>query len=501
LQEKNKKSTRKLTVMTNDQYTWSRNWVAPYESFWSILHKFAYFNIIYLQDVDALFDNTSIPDAAILLAEWNLHSISSKVFDENKLCRILDLKPTELQHTVLTSIIPKNDIELLTPYDGLRYCPECIAHGYHNIFHQIYLIDECPIHQIKLTEKCPKCKQGLPYSLKNIKKIEPYACPSCKYVLRIPFRKDTEIDKYRLNGLTIDEFQIDKLNSIFNWFQSFKNYKISIPRKTIIISENFMNNFFSDVLRIDEQNKDDILSCCKTLVGENHLIHKVNLNRGSGLIHNVTKYLPRKTKYNGPFNSRQQALQIDEIECNAIPIFKSVRRHFFKLLKYNHKKCIMPTKYYMFLGEYEEIICTSSFSFFLWQHCWKKRIFLKSRQCSFHWKNPVTNVSNVNNYDLETWLTCKILAYNFFWTYIESMQFIEKWMNIRGNSSMEVFYNGITGIMVPYWSIQENNFKQISFHQWDKSINLEELRRIELSLKNKNRSIKRTHYLQNREHI
>jgi hypothetical protein len=155
----------------------------------------------------------------------------------------------------------------------------------------------------------------------------------------------------------------------------------------------------------------------------------------------------------------------------------------------------------MFLGEYEEIICTSSFSFFLWQHCWKKRIFLKSRQCSFHWKNPVTNVSKVNNYDLETWLTCKILAYNFFWTYIESMQFIEKWMNIRGNSSMEVFYNGITGIMVPYWSIQENNFKQISFHQWDKSINLEELRRIELSLKNKNRSIKRTHYLQNREHI
>lgn len=66
---------------------------------------------------------------------------------------------------------------------------------------------------------------------------------------------------------------------------------------------------------------------------------------------------------------------------------------------------------------------------------------------------------------------------------------------------MEVFYNGITGIMVPYWSIQENNLKQISFHQWDKSINLEELRRIELSLKNKNRSIKRTHYLQNREHI
>ena len=69
--------------MTNDQYTWSRNWVAPYESFWSILHKFAYFNIIYLQDVDALFDNTSIPDAAILLAEWNLHSISSKVFVES----------------------------------------------------------------------------------------------------------------------------------------------------------------------------------------------------------------------------------------------------------------------------------------------------------------------------------------------------------------------------------------------------------------------------------
>lgn len=81
------------------------------------------------------------------------------------------------------------------------------------------------------------------------------------------------------------------------------------------------------------------------------------------------------------------------------------------------------------------------------------------------------------------------------------MQLAEKWMNIRNNSSMDVFYNGITGIMVPYWSIQENHLKQITLHKWDKSINLEELRRIELPSKNKHRSIKRTHYLQNREHI
>ena len=429
----------KLTVMTNNQYTWSRNWVAPYESFWSILHKFAYFNIICLKDVDALFDNTSIPDSAISLGESSLCSISSNVFDEIKLCRILDLKPTELQYTVLTSIIPRNDIDWLTPYDGLRYCRECIAHGYHNIFHQIYLIDECPIHQIKLTQKCPKCKRGLPYSIKNIKKIGPYTCPSCKYVYRIPCINDSEVDKYRLNGLTIDEFQIDKMNSIFNWFLSFKNYKISIPRKTIV-SVNSINNFLWNVLSIDEQDKEDILSCCKTLIGEDHFIHKFNLNRGRGLIHNVIKYLPRKTTYKDTFNYRQCILRSDKIECEAIPIYKSVRRHFLKSLKNNHKRCIVPTKYDIFLGEYEEIICTSSFAFCLWQNYWTKRIYLKSRLCIFRWKNPVTNVSYVNNYDLETWLTCRILAYNFFWTYIESMQLAEKWMNIRNNSSMDVFF-------------------------------------------------------------
>lgn len=464
---KTKISTQKLSVMSNYRYTWNRNWVAPYESLWSILNKFAYFNNVSLQDVKNLFKDAFLKK--FLIHRWNLHSISMDT-DENNMSIILDLKPVELQKSVLTSMIPESDIEWLTPYKNLRYCPKCIVSGYHNIFHQMYLITKCPIHEVALMEECPNCRRNIPYDITDIKTIRPYACRNCGYEFRVPFRRGMKTDPYRLNGLMIDEFQQGKMDYIFDWFNMFMNTSFSIPRTT----HTALNKYFV------QQTKNDILNCCTTLIGRNLPDNKTNVNWGRGLKHNIIKYSGNKSgcdtnqsvRYSLPYIIGDNELML---------IYKSIRRHFSKLMKIMHMRCVKSTDDKICLGELDKIECFYSFGLLSWLKYWEKKT-PKSKKYLMYWKNPLNYDDFLTDPFTEMWLRSRVFANYCFWTFLESI-LISKWMEHRRNFSQQLCILKIEGRLNPYWSIQVDNSGALIFHQWVKLKHLKTLKMIEAGIK------------------
>lgn len=48
---------------------------------------------------------------------------------------------------------------------NLRYCPICLAAGYHSTLFQIRQVERCPLHAIRLQESCQWCQAKVPYRL------------------------------------------------------------------------------------------------------------------------------------------------------------------------------------------------------------------------------------------------------------------------------------------------------------------------------------------------
>lgn len=459
--------------MLDYKYTWSRNWVAPFESLWSLLNKFAFFNNVNLQDAENLFHAPGHQSAT--WKTWNLNKISSTYLDENKICKILNLKSDERQKCDLSYLIPSDDIEFLTSFYVLRYCPVCIEHGYHSIFHQIYLIIDCPIHGINLIQKCPKCKKYLPYDLYSLKKIFPYTCRFCQYEFRVPHGAYTNIDPYRLNGLNIDEFHVDKMNNIFNWLKTLMNSSISIPRITMTRSDENNIDFIKN-------NKHDIINCCTTLFGNILPDDETKLKRGRVLIHSIIQYFRRiPTK-----ESVQHLYNVDAKQL--ILIYKSIRRHFSKLVNIRHKLCVRETKYKILLGELGKISCYKSFGLLSWKRYWDSKIIIrKPHICYTTWFSPLRMMNNLkfNNPEEERWIISKLFADDCFWTFIQCI-LLSRLMRIRCNFNLDFISDETKRCMSPYWAIQVNSSSQdIMLHRWQKSNHLKVLGRIESTMKAK----------------
>lgn len=65
----------------------------------------------------------------------------------------------------------------------LRFCPECIKNGYHSIFHQTLLFDDCFVHEgTKLITKCPKCLSHLDYEFNRKSDKLGFQCQYCGYM-------------------------------------------------------------------------------------------------------------------------------------------------------------------------------------------------------------------------------------------------------------------------------------------------------------------------------
>jgi hypothetical protein len=129
------------------------NWRGPpprfHESTWGVWQKLSHLNALKSLDGDRLF------------AEYNSRDRLAR------LCSLSD-QPAWPQWSTNAS----QGSPMLAPWESrpraiLRFCPECLRHGFHSSVFQMPHLSRCPAHAEPLLERCPACAQTVPYRLWN----------------------------------------------------------------------------------------------------------------------------------------------------------------------------------------------------------------------------------------------------------------------------------------------------------------------------------------------
>lgn len=133
--------------------------VAPsymaYESAYSLLSRFALYNVIHgdaLVKIFAPVKNARSGKRSRFPNLTHSASVSSVALKE---CFTLDTAQQDALFLVPSSVPSIDHIAT-----NLRVCPVCMVRGVHYSLFQYLLIKQCPIHQIELSPACRTCGGG-----------------------------------------------------------------------------------------------------------------------------------------------------------------------------------------------------------------------------------------------------------------------------------------------------------------------------------------------------
>lgn len=138
--------------------TWNPIDPAPYESAWSIFAKLLMLNYCLPLDIAKEIKIAKCKEMD------GLDFRDSSWIDFDRFGMLLNVDPCRLMDGFLDRFgFP---IDTNAAGAAIRFCPDCLAHGYHCTFFDLALIASCPIHHRPLQVGCPTCyrtvyKKGL----------------------------------------------------------------------------------------------------------------------------------------------------------------------------------------------------------------------------------------------------------------------------------------------------------------------------------------------------
>lgn len=155
------------------------------ESLFNSLSRYSTFVAASAQDIGHLAER-AFGVMNPLLAQVALRPSSTQSEAETKLIEALGL--CELEELVPLTCTPYLTREeaahhLHSPMlcKSLRYCPRCLALGFHSMFYQHLAVEKCPHHRIRLLDTCIYCKRRWQPRIDDIIK-EPFCCSSCRWL-------------------------------------------------------------------------------------------------------------------------------------------------------------------------------------------------------------------------------------------------------------------------------------------------------------------------------
>lgn len=152
---------------------WHPEDISRYESFWSLIHKFALWNSCCAEEILNLLAESSKKEGI------RRKSLLIKLyFSIEKLCEFLGLDRFSIKESFIVYYLQKSEVDYLAA-TTLRYCPECIKASYHSPIHQFLFFDTCPYHQIKLLDHCSSCGVRIPADFTGHNMEYIYSCPKC----------------------------------------------------------------------------------------------------------------------------------------------------------------------------------------------------------------------------------------------------------------------------------------------------------------------------------
>ena len=129
------------------------------------------YSILYKAETDRTYVNYQ--DCFVLTPKVELSLLSKSLKID------LDSHCKEVSKELLGPFYVKtrNDSYYLSIYESdLKYCPICMKHGFHSVFHQLTFFDKCLIHGVDLLDNCPNCFKKIPYKFKMSSYQRGYTC-------------------------------------------------------------------------------------------------------------------------------------------------------------------------------------------------------------------------------------------------------------------------------------------------------------------------------------
>ena len=158
------------------RYAWRADAARPHESIWSLLQKFSFLNAVRNSQCVRLFRRM---DSAHYRQVWDLgHEYLDLAALGAATVGRRRLETTGLVEGYLGGAERVREFLHLVGAT-LRYCPLCLAEGFHSPVHQMLFLAACPVHGVALHDRCPACRGLIRVDLKR--SAPPFGCRQCRH--------------------------------------------------------------------------------------------------------------------------------------------------------------------------------------------------------------------------------------------------------------------------------------------------------------------------------
>ncbi|MCK6372778.1 MAG: hypothetical protein L6Q69_01595 [Zoogloea sp.] len=154
------------------RYTARPEWSSPGESIWMRLSKFSFCNRMSVAEIARLFaaDDGTAGTATMdlrIAVRWDLAALA----------KFMETSPRDVLDAFCVSLPGANVSQAATE---LRYCPSCLASGFHGTWFQWHHVERCPVHDLALRGGCSQCDHPIAYALGRPLALSPLCCVHCR---------------------------------------------------------------------------------------------------------------------------------------------------------------------------------------------------------------------------------------------------------------------------------------------------------------------------------
>lgn len=282
------------------KFVWTCRWIGPYESAFNVLQKFAWAN----------------PEAGDLLSKLRI--------DENLHCSGATARkclPAFLSSHLAGGLLEtyaKRWAQRLES-EHFRFCPKCLARGFHSILHQLEALQCCPIHGDPLRSNCSHCNAVTPVMAKSSGAFKsPFSCLECTR----PFAGVVNVNLWPFSADEREEIA-RTLRPLADWLTALGNCWAPAPTLTCPLPQLSIRGPFA------HENEQIVAFsiACKLVPWPHSSFIAIKSMRPLQL----ARIGARRTVL---------ALHGEEWKARRRSIVKAIRRKIFRMLLRRHRQCL-----------------------------------------------------------------------------------------------------------------------------------------------------------------
>ena len=135
--------------------TWYPGTVLPYASLWHTLARATWLNDLRAGDISSRVEGQRPEESEQPIEYWSDRGER----DARAVASALGEPQSALSQFAVIEQFPAM-VRAVYMVQGLRWCPACVAGGFHTLLGSIQLVTRCPIHAVPLIDACPQCADG-----------------------------------------------------------------------------------------------------------------------------------------------------------------------------------------------------------------------------------------------------------------------------------------------------------------------------------------------------